>query len=422
MGYCRCSKRVRALAVATRMTVSIGIAALVVTFTGVPAPTVSPPVRLSASSAPCTDTEITCALIMGFTSVPKPDDALVEAIRNQFIAPTHPNQTIDYLAVKTPEELWPVTGILRLAGLALAPSIWGLGGPAWPDEPWWKLSGLFDLTFNQSVRAGVADLEAAMAKHPNDHLVIYGYSQGAAVAVREKQRLAEQYPDRTKAPDIDFVVGGDPNVPNGGVAARIPGLYIPILDLSFNGPQPTDTQFDTVVITRQYDGGADFPLYPLNLIADVNALLGFFYVHLHGFDVSLAPDPSTSPVYHKDTHGDTSYYFFETEDLPLFGPLRTLGVPESLIDVVEPFFRVLVELGYDRSIPSWETHPGAADPATPPGQGGRRSRHRDRRGHQQRRCPDRLATAVEHSRGADRDHNSGCLRPAGIETAGHPDR
>src|SRR5215217_293518 len=106
-------------------------------------------------------------------------------------------------------------------------------------------------------------------------------------------------------------------------------------------------------------GASDFPLYPLNLIADLNAVLGFLYVHTHPFDVSLPPDPLTSPAY-QGTHGDTSYYFFETPDLPLFAPLRMLGVPEALIDVIEPFFRVLVELGYDRSIP-----PGEPTPARP---------------------------------------------------------
>ena len=101
----------------------------------------------------------------------------------------------------TPEEFWPITGLFRLLGVALGdPSIFGPGGAAWPDEPWWKLSGLFDLTVDQSVQAGVADLEAAMAEHGNDHLVIYGYSQGAVVANVEKRRLAEQYPDGNHSP------------------------------------------------------------------------------------------------------------------------------------------------------------------------------------------------------------------------------
>jgi hypothetical protein len=108
------------------------------------------------------------------------------------------------------------------------------------------------------------------------------------------------------------------------------------------------------------------PLYPLNVVADLNALLGTFYVHYNGFDVSLAPDPSASPAI-KSQHGDTTYYFFPTADLPLFGPLRTLGVPESVIDVFEPFFRVLVELGYDRSIPLWEPTPARLFPALDPG-------------------------------------------------------
>ena len=164
MGYGRCVGRVGALAVATRMTVSIGVAVLVVMATVVP---VSTAVRLAASSAPCTDTHVTCALIMGGTTIPTPDDADVEAVKNQFIAPTHPGQDIEYVAVTTPEELWPVTGLFRLVGLALGPpSVFGPGGPAWPDEPLWKLSGLFDLTFDQSVQAGVADLEEAMADAP----------------------------------------------------------------------------------------------------------------------------------------------------------------------------------------------------------------------------------------------------------------
>ena len=129
-----------------------------------------------------------------------------------------------------------------------------------------------------------------MAKYRNDNLVIYGYSQGAGVANVEKRKLAEQYPVGTKAPNIDFVLGGDPNLPNGGLASRFSGLYIPILDFSFNGPAATDTQFPTVEINRQYDGFADFPLYPLNLIADLNAVLGIVYVHFYDFDVSLAPD------------------------------------------------------------------------------------------------------------------------------------
>jgi hypothetical protein len=82
-------------------------------------------------------------------------------------------------------------------------------------------------------------------------------------------------------------------------------------------------------------------------------------------DVSLPDDPTTSPAY-QGTHGDTSYYFFESQDLPLFEPLRRLGVPEKYIDVVEPVVKVIVDQGYDRSIPPWEPTPARLIPPLHP--------------------------------------------------------
>jgi hypothetical protein len=339
------------------VTVSIGVAALVVTVAAAPVSTQSAAVKLSADS--------TALLVCGI-SCPTWNDAHVEDIKNQFIAPTHPGQDIAYVAVTTPSEVWPLTGAFRFLGLLGfgEPGCTQPGGDCWPDYPLWKLSGLFDLTYDQSVQAGVADLEAAMAAAGNDHLVIFGDDQGANVANVMKRKLAEQYPEGTAAPDINFVLTGDPNVPNGGLHARFPGLHVPI-GWTFDGPEPTNTQFHTDVIIRQYDGIADFPLYPLNPFATLNALLGIVYVHPFFSDVSLPPDPTTSPAY-QGTYGDSSYYFFETQDLPLFGPLRTLGVPEPLIDVVEPFFRVLVELGYDRTIPPWQPTPARLVPPLDP--------------------------------------------------------
>lgn len=305
--------------VATRMTVPIGVAALVVAATVVPAPgsTGSPAVKLSSD---------TTALLVCGDSCPTWHESDVEIIMNQFITPTHLGQTITPVAVTTPSEAWPITGLLRLIGVAFGDSrVFGPGGSAWPDQPWWKLSGLFDLLSDQSVQAGVAALEAAMADYGNDHLVIYGESAGANTVNKEKRKLAAQYPPGTTAPDIQFVLEGDPNVPNGGLAARFPGLPTVILG-TFDGAEPTDTQFHTDVINRQYDGAADFPLYPLNAISLLNAVLGFLYVHTNAFDVSLAPDASTSPAY-QGTHGDSSYYLFPTQDLPLFAPLRQLGCP-----------------------------------------------------------------------------------------------
>ena len=175
-------------------------------------------VGIAAAAAPgvamaeAADSSDSTALMLGGSGIPTWNDADVEVIMDQFIAPTHPTapgETITPVAVTTPNELWPAGPWAALVCLALCPtSVLGPGGSGWLlDEPMplWKLSGLFSRTIDQSVQAGVADLETAMAEHGNDDLVIYGYSQGAMVANREKRKLAEQYPG-PEAPDIDFVL------------------------------------------------------------------------------------------------------------------------------------------------------------------------------------------------------------------------
>ena len=222
------------------------------------------------------------ALIVCGTTCPKFDAANGEIVMNQFIKPTHPGQNFDQpIAVTTPNEAWPLTGVLRVLEFALGdPRLGGPGGPAWPDQPLWKLSGLFDLTGDQSIEAGTADLEAAMVANPARP---HGGLRLLARGGRRQQgegKLAAQYAGTEAPPDIDFVLAGDVGVPNGGFGARFPGLHIPVLDWTYDGAELTDTPFDTAVITRQYDGFADFPLYPLNFVADLNAGLGLFYAHM----------------------------------------------------------------------------------------------------------------------------------------------
>ena len=206
---------------------------------------------------------------------------------NQFIGPTHQGQTIKPVAVTTPEEFWPITGLVpaHLVVRSVTRAFCGPGGSAWPDEPWWKLSGLFDLTIDQSVQAGVADLETAMAdarqRRSGDLRLLArrdrrdpGEAQGSPSSTpREpKPPISTSWSAVTQSPQRRRCLPG----------SRASTSRSSIV--SFTGAEPTDTQFDTVVITRQYDVFADFPLYPLNLVADLNAVLGGFYVHGYPFD------------------------------------------------------------------------------------------------------------------------------------------
>jgi hypothetical protein len=215
------------------------------------------------------------------------------------------------------------------------------------------------LTFNQSVAQGRRNLDDCIEGRActytrtsplsgtttgplaADSYRVFGYSQSATIATLEKRRLA----DTAASPDVSFEVIGNPNRPHGGFLARGPqGLTIPILDVTFSGPTPTDTQFETEDTTHQYDGWSDGPVNPLNILADINALLGIGLMHSNYFG-STAGQPIL-----QDEYGDTSYFLIPAITLPLLMPLNQIPVVGPFVAaVLDAPLRVLVEAGYDRT-------------------------------------------------------------------------
>ncbi|MCZ8377975.1 PE-PPE domain-containing protein [Mycobacterium sp. CPCC 205372] len=258
-----------------------------------------------------------------FTSTPYP--AYEDMVANQYVRPALGPGYAYPIGVTTPEQAWPITG-------------------------------LFDLTFGASVRKGLGDLEDAIADQregdPDKPLLIFGYSQSSVIMIEERRRLDAYYaanPQLTPPP-TQFMCIGCLNLPNGGVMARYAGGYIPLIDFYFNGAASPDTRFPTTMVTNRWDGFADSPLYPLWLPSTVNGVLGMVYAHTEYDEWNLEDNEE----YFVGREGNTDYYFLPNDKLPLFGPARSLGVPEEVIDVFEPFFTELVELGYDRDIPPWE--------------------------------------------------------------------
>ncbi|MGE2713915.1 PE-PPE domain-containing protein [Mycolicibacterium litorale] len=218
-------------------------------------------------------------------------------------------------------------------------------------------------TFDDSVDAGVANLDRCVQGHeqcvartvsanaeaetplvvPAPPFVVYGYSQSAVIATIEKRKLIERYGDSEEAPDVTFLLLSNPNRPNGGVMQRFEGLHIPMLDVTFNGATPTDSQFTTIDIARQYDGWADFPAYPMNMLATANALFGIYYLHGDYWSEGVG-----TPL-EQGIEGDTTYYMIPTERLPLLMPLEQLGVPSPMLTALDAPLRVIVEFGYDRN-------------------------------------------------------------------------
>ena len=171
------------------------------------------------------------------------------------------------------------------------------------------------------------------------------------VIMEVKARLEARKAAGETVPNVTFVGigGGDWG---SSITSRLHGLVVPVIDFAFHGPDPSVQPVDSIQIARQYDIFADTVQYVTNPVALANSLLGIF-VHLdYANAVSLDPtSPNYVPGTKKVVDGKTTYYWIPAPDLPLFAPLRLAGVPEPVIDVFEPFFKVLVEAGYNRTVP-----------------------------------------------------------------------
>ncbi|HEY7053175.1 MAG TPA: PE-PPE domain-containing protein, partial [Mycobacterium sp.] len=301
---------------------------------------------------------LSAALVLVFTVVlalPSTISAAVRLINNAYV--------MDGTAFPTPSPGFVGSAIKDFIAPTLGASYVGI--PVTTPE---HLVGI-----DQSVQDGLTALKSAIARKqtdPRKPFVIFGFSQSTVISMLLKAELEEQKAQGNAVSNVTFVGIGVGNRPNGGIAERLVGLTIPFFDFTFNGAAPTDPAhgFTTIDIARQYDGLADTPQFLINPFADLNAVLGVLFVHaFYGEQVSLDPNsPKYVPGTTKQQYGDTTYYYIPSTNLPLFDPLRLVGVPESLIDIVEPFFKVLVEAGYDRSIPFGEPTPAQLIPTIDP--------------------------------------------------------
>lgn len=254
-----------------------------------------------------------------------------------------------------------------------------------------------NITFDPSVAQGVADLNTALqnhlAKHPGEKVVIFGYSQSGDIITKTLRNFANHPTTAPSKNQVSFVVIGNTNRPNGGILARFPGVYVPILNITFDGAKPTDTGYKTTDIAFEYDSVADFPQYPIDVLADVNSIVGFLDVHAT-YPNPYLPLPAGIPFFptalpdgytptelkqamqdpnNRQTYGDTTYITIPAINLPILQPLLDIGgdtgttwLVKPIVDLIQPSLRVLIDLGYNRAIPYGEPTPAGLFPNIDP--------------------------------------------------------
>ena len=261
------------------------------------------------------------ALIMTGTAMPVVSPGWMRFVSHNFIAPIAGDDYVN-TPVTLPVQLWPVTG-------------------------------LDSLTYTDSTAKGLQILEATVREviarnqthgTPTDPLVVFGGSQSGPITGMLKQVLLEDAANHVELPPISLIMTANPTRPNGGLFSRFYGLGLnswnPIMAPSSNTPFPS---YD---IAHQYDFFSDFPEYPLNGLAVVNAFFGLMN-HNYGPTTLNPADPNYDPNTVVQKYGDTTYYLIPSK-LPLLDPLRMIGLA-PVADFLDPVLKVFVELGYNRT-------------------------------------------------------------------------
>jgi PE-PPE domain len=207
-------------------------------------------------------------------------------------------------------------------------------------------SGIDTPTLGESVSEGVTNMYTAI-HNTRERMLVMGDSQGALVVDAVHTQVSN---DPTVPPPrrLSFLVIADPNY--GGVFSVLfpPGFTIPLVNYTIQAP--VEDRYDVVVFKNEYDGVADFPDRPWNLVAVANAILGF--ICCHASTTSLNPytiPPGDFTVTTNSWGGTTTIYLNPAEHLPLTQPLRDIGLPTKLIDWIDSLLRPIVDAGYSRN-------------------------------------------------------------------------
>ena len=228
----------------------------------------------------------------------------------------------------------------------------------------------FDI--DNSTNAGVPVLTDAITNPDNSgqFLMVVGYSEGTIVAEKVRRNLNPSDPgapplnptnDPTK-PGLLWVMIASPNVPNGGIFSRFPGLNIPFFVSSNGAAQPSP--YNTTYVTNEYDPYGDFPAY-FNPLSLANSLVAVMYVHPDQYYDSVDYNPLTGATndpnvlvktvpHTVDGHQvQDTYVFVLAQHLPLFAPVRQIAgilqltpLTEPVLGSIEPLVRLLVDMGY----------------------------------------------------------------------------
>lgn len=313
-------------------------------------------------------------LVIGGSGTPIPGPDYVASAAEHYLFPTYGDGITFYQGdatnpygdgLFTPEGLYPLTGVKTL------PLNYPAGTDGFPSQA--TSVGQGDTILTNTIENAINNGNTA---------TVFGYSQSSTISSYVMQQLTDAGVPKN---DVNFLLVGDPSAPDGGLLSRFDGftttsgtvvsdpLNLPSLGVSFDSSTPA-SEYATNIYSIEYDGFADFPKYPLNFLADLNAFLGIETIHGHYLDGGngtggLGSGPSLAdiqnatklPTSAADT--STNYYMITTLDgtnttpgAEITAPLVSL-LPKPLQELLGPDLTYLINLGYGDGTLGYSTGP-----------------------------------------------------------------
>jgi hypothetical protein len=229
---------------------------------------------------------------------------------------------------------------------------WVRKSVSWPAQtaPFFGFTSLGD-SVSQGTSNLIADIAAARSSG-NGPVTVVGASAGSLV-LDETLRYYQEHPDQAPDPkDVNFIVIADGSRQD----AFRPDQLLDTLS-GYTYQSPPQTPYHVSVVTYEYDGFADFPDRPLNLLADLNALAGMLLLHNATYFADISNMTPTSVVTDPVTNGTTTRYLIAPGQLPLVSLLPFLAPMQDQL-------KQMIDTGYSRNDPVATVAPLASTRST----------------------------------------------------------
>lgn len=200
----------------------------------------------------------------------------------------------------------------------------------------------FGFTF---IQAGADALDVWLRTNPNPTYLI-AHSEGAQAV----DQFLSQHPNDPRLATTTIILTGNPDNKYNGMQSNGTTQTV-----------PENTGYNIMVITRQYDGAADFPNDTSNMLAVLNAFAGMLFVHPDYTTVDL-----NNPGNVTWTSGGVTYVLTQTYPVPLLQPLAWL--PPQILEPWDKAIRDAVEPAYTAAprpaYPTYTTIPNTTTTTT----------------------------------------------------------